>query len=403
MNALAKAICLDLTRSVRRLGAAPLTGIDRVELAYLDHLLHQDRHPAFGLVRTKPGYLLLDRTGLNRLREQILSRKALSKRDTLSWMTLPGSNERAQAETTARQFAAQRCTRFGLAKLLKKAFPCGVDYRNVGHSNLTHTTLAVFTKHPATTITVLLHDTIPLDFPQFQRPGAAQDFRVKLDAVLGFAHQIDVSSRAVQADLTRHAANSPPVRVAPLGVDLPAPKSRRMQLAVPYFVTLGTIEPRKNHRVLLDAWEVLRVEHSQDTLPKLVVIGRRGWNNDDVFRKLDQMSDPSQGIIELNATSDKERNAWIRGATALLNPSWAEGFGLPVFEAAGAGIPVVAAPLPVFEEWFGDGLIYAAPDKPYQWAQAVNDLLTKTAPTAPGKHSPGIPTWTDHFEIVFPS
>ncbi|MDT9702392.1 glycosyltransferase, partial [Streptomyces sp. P17] len=91
----------------------------------------------------------------------------------------------------------------------------------------------------------------------------------------------------------------------------------------PRFVTLGTIEPRKNHALLLDVWDSLPPPR-----PQLVVIGRRGWADQALFARIAATPD----VAEFNTLDDGQVAAVLTGAQALLMPSFAEGFGLPLTE-----------------------------------------------------------------------
>ena len=138
---------LDVTRLIRRAGRIP-TGIDRVERAYLNAIL-ADKTPAFGLARTRLGYLLLDEMGLGRMRD------ALDQADALSMV---------------RQVAVARTLPFGLARMLRRNLSQGLSYLNVGHSNLTERTLSTVKQSLNGQISVFVHDLIPLTHPELQRP-----------------------------------------------------------------------------------------------------------------------------------------------------------------------------------------------------------------------------------------
>ncbi|MEF9606119.1 glycosyltransferase, partial [Paracoccus sp. PXZ] len=141
---------------------------------------------------------------------------------------------------------------------------------------------------------------------------------------------------------------------APIGTRLAAPDPAGLpadlDLSHPFFVTLGTIEPRKNHALLLDTWQIL--ERRPDP-PRLFIIGRRGWENRAVFARLDRLP-PGGAVRELPDLDDGAVAALIGRSHGLLMPSRAEGFGLPLTEAAGRGIPVLASPLLAAREMLGD-------------------------------------------------
>jgi alpha-1,3-rhamnosyl/mannosyltransferase len=137
--------------------------------------------------------------------------------------------------------------------------------------------------------------------------------------------------------------------VVPHGVDVAfrraAPEERRAiraEFGAPrgYFLAVGTLEPRKNLSLLLDAWEQLRAERGAAT-PPLLLAGPEGWKNEALRRRIDALA--GSGVRHLGRL---ERPALVRayqGALALVYPSIYEGFGLPVAEALACGRPVVVA------------------------------------------------------------
>src|SRR5580698_988440 len=99
-------------------------------------------------------------------------------------------------------------------------------------------------------------------------------------------------------------------------------------ISEPYFVILGTIEPRKNHWLLLQVWRRL-VERLGDRTPRLVVIGQRGWECENAVDMLERCEELRGVVTELPACPDVELTSYLRHARALLFPSFAEGYGMP--------------------------------------------------------------------------
>lgn len=171
--------------------------------------------------------------------------------------------------------------------------------------------------------------------------------------------------------------------------------------AEPVFVVLGTIEGRKNHALLLSIWRRLIDGSLGQPVPKLVMVGRRGWQAEAVFAQLDSNGFGDR-VSELGPLDDDRLACLLAGTRALLFPSFAEGFGIPLVEALAAGVPVIASDLSVFRE-IGQGVpeLLSVSD-PMAWQDAIleyanpnssrraEQLLRIAAFTPYG--------WHDHFE-----
>ncbi|MCP5036590.1 MAG: glycosyltransferase family 4 protein [Rhodobacteraceae bacterium] len=401
----ADACVLDLTRLVSRVGQGPMTGIDRVEAAYLSRLL-DDATPLFALVRTSLGFALLDRKGARSLQARLKGKTDWGGPDMLSRVLRKANPMRRAAESDLRRICIARTGKSGLAGMLARHLPEGVVWINVGHSNLEAPVFDAVHAISGARAHIMVHDMIPLDFPEFQRPGTVELFERRMRNVSARADLIVYNSAQSQRDAERYFSEwgrVPKDLVAHLGVSLPKANVQdlppELDLTRPYFVTIGTVEPRKNHALLLDVWEKLAEEPG--ITPQLFIIGNRGWNNNAVFARLDARP---EGITELNGLCDGAMAALVKGARAALFPSLAEGFGLPPCEAVLLGTKVVVNDLSVTREILSNIPIYAnAPDM-YSWMQLIREIAGKTEAEqkAEGQMdtSHALPTWSEHFNLV---
>lgn len=392
---------LDLSRLVSRLGQGPLTGIDRVELAYLQRLASE---PAgfFGLVRTGLGYLLLDRAGAQRFADLFSSDDDLPKATAFSRIIARGSPDKARALSFVRGLAVGRAPRVFLPRLLRRFLPAGATYINVGHTNLTNRVFSAVRALNASKIVVMIHDTIPLDHPEYCRPDTIAPFARKLTAVAKHADLVLHLTMDARTKTETHFAmmgRVPPGLVNGLGVATPAPDARLLPAGFapqsPYFVTVGTIEPRKNHALLLDVWAQLATRVAP--VPHLYIIGKRGWNNDAVLAQLDALPTDSP-IKVLPNLPDAAVQSLVQGARALLFPSFAEGYGLPPIEAAILGTPVICADLAVIREVMSDFPVYLSPTDSYSWVETIILLNGDVRGNVSKRFEP--PTWENHFLTV---
>jgi len=394
---MAQARLLDLTRSMRRAGRVA-TGIDRVELAYLKRFL-QDDNPVFGLVRTPFGYLLLDRAGMSEFSDKLQDAIPWGQADF--WSSVwPGRDPVVrQAESDLRHRAVDRATRPRLRAMLARNLQKGYAYFNIGHSNLTERVLRSV-KQSGGQVHALVHDVIPLEYPGYQRPGTVVPFRIKMQLLRGYADRLIYNSQDTQKRCEEQMLAwgvIPPGVVAHLGVENVQPDPAAVPSTAlpdcPYFICVGTIEPRKNHAFLLDLWDRMGTE-----APPLLICGARGWNNEAVFKRLDQMR-PFGVVRELSGLPDAALSALVQGASGLLFPSHAEGFGLPPLEAAQLGTRVLCNDLPVLREILGDWAHFIPVSEPDLWVRNIKKW-EKIQPNAKIRDGIPGPTWNDHFKTV---
>lgn len=215
------------------------------------------------------------------------------------------------------------------------------------------------------TLIFCLYDLIPIDFPEYASTTHAKTLhksRVKSMAQTGSI--IWAISEATKdrflAFCSVEKVTPPQIEVIHIGVEediIEASQLSKQSIPIkyaskikrPYFVIVSTIEPRKNHLLLLTIWQQLVVELG-DQCPSLVIIGRRGWQIDHVINILEKSAMLQDNVIELNDVTDSEMIALIQNAQASLFPSFDEGWGMPVAEALTLHTPVICSDIPVLRE-----------------------------------------------------
>ncbi|WP_233176887.1 glycosyltransferase family 1 protein [Ralstonia sp. ASV6] len=125
--------------------------------------------------------------------------------------------------------------------------------------------------------------------------------------------------------------------------------------AAPTFLMVGTLEPRKGHELALDAVEGLWAEGAD---VNLVMVGREGWKIERLAQRLKEHPELGKKLFWLDGISDEYLREIYSSASVLLALSLAEGFGLPLVEAARFGVPLIVRDIPVFREICGAGATY---------------------------------------------
>jgi glycosyltransferase involved in cell wall biosynthesis len=278
---------------------------------------------------------------------------------------------------------------------------------SLGHTGLDRPGFAEWLRRTRQKPVFFLHDLIPITHPEYCRAGEqalhTQRLKVMLESGAGI-----VANSADTLDALANFADKvgrplPPAVVAHLAPARLLPGVGPAPLDMPYFVVLGTLEPRKNHLLLLNAWRELAARHGAQA-PHLVVIGQRGWECENVVDMLERC-EPLRGLVhERTGCSDAELGAYLQHARALLFPSFAEGYGMPLVEALLLGTPVIASGLPVFREIAGEVPDYLHPLDGVSWLDAVVDYAGPASERRAAQQGRiaafALPSWAAHFASV---
>ncbi len=285
----------------------------------------------------------------------------------------------------------------------------GRFYLNIGHTGLDDPGLSEWIAPAGVRPIYFVHDVIPITHPEYCRAGEEQRHGSRMRTVLQTATGVIGNSQATIDELEgfgrTEALAFPPAVAAWLGTT-PLPRTAATDTSDrPTFVILGTIEGRKNHLLLLQIWTRLARRFGRNS-PRLLVIGQRGWESEQALDLLERSAVLKDSVVEMAGCDDGTLAAHLAGARALLFPSLAEGFGMPVMEALQTGTPVIASDLPVFRE-IGQGIpeLLDPLDAP-AWERAILDYAAEGS--APRKAQLDrmkrfrAPTWEDHFAKVEP-
>jgi glycosyltransferase involved in cell wall biosynthesis len=212
-------------------------------------------------------------------------------------------------------------------------------------------------------LVVTIHDAVPWTHPETLTPRGVRWHRVMARRVAATADAVVVPTHAVRRALQEHL-ELPRVVVVGEGASsqlgsVPADAAeRRRRLQLPesgYLLSLATIEPRKGLDVLLAAL----ADPAAPDLP-LVVVGQAGWGGVDPARTARELGLADGRVRLLGRIPDDDLAVALHGATALVVPSRAEGYGLPVLEGMAAGVPVVTSDDPALVEVGGNATRTAA-------------------------------------------
>jgi glycosyltransferase involved in cell wall biosynthesis len=277
---------------------------------------------------------------------------------------------------------------------------------NTGHMGLENAHYAWALRRHGARPVIVIHDLIPITHPEYCRPGERERHLVRMRCAVHVATGIVANSqhtlRSLQSFCSEDGKTLPTSIVAPLAPGIARATLGPRPIERPYFVIVSTIEPRKNHWMLLQLWR--RIIEADGAAPLLVVIGQRGWECENVVDLLERSAHLKDFVIEKPYCSDAELATLLHYAQALLFPSFAEGYGMPVIEALAAKVPVIASDLSVFRETAGEIPDYAEPLDGKRWEMLITeyakpDSALRAAQVERLAHFQP-PTWAQHFQRV---
>lgn len=220
-------------------------------------------------------------------------------------------------------------------------------------------------------IVFLVHDLLPIKFPQYFPEGADEVHACYVEAVLRFSDLVLTNSQATAEDLLSFAKERGllreelKVKVLPLGADFskvphkePSPEEEAFLSKLhsqKFFLMVGTLEPRKGHALVLSALERLWEEGREVAL---VIVGKEGWMVEDLMKRIKGHPELGKRLFYLGQVSDALLEILYRKALAVICASQAEGFGLPLVEALYSGAKVIARDIPVFRELETEGVYF---------------------------------------------
>jgi glycosyltransferase involved in cell wall biosynthesis len=235
---------------------------------------------------------------------------------------------------------------------------------------------------------VTVHDMVYKTFPETVRGRTRYMLETGLARSLKRADLVVTDSEFSRQEIIkyfRQAAHK--IRVVPCGVDRSrfhpvenaariAETKQQLGISGEYFLYLGTLEPRKNLRRLVNAYAHFRKGKSE--YPKLVLAGGKGWMNEDLMHDLKALQ-LENDVQLVSYVPDAHVCPLMAGALAFVFPSVYEGFGMPPLEAMACGVPVLTTHAASLPEVVGDSALIVDPYQPMEMADGLERLYRDAA------------------------
>lgn len=238
----------------------------------------------------------------------------------------------------------------------------------------------------------VVYDLLPLLHSRHFELGVTEAFDSWVDAITAVSDGLICISRTVSEELHEWLHLSQVKRDRPLGIgwfhlgadveaSIPtkgmpedAPDILANLAKRPTILMVGTLEPRKGQALALAAFERLWEKGIQ---ANLAIVGKQGWLVEELAIQLKNHPEHNRRLFWLHNVSDEYLQAIYANSSALLAASEAEGFGLPLIEAAQFGIPIIARDIPVFREVGGEHAFYFSGNSPAELSTRLTAWLKK--------------------------
>lgn len=360
---------LDVSRLLSRAGRNVPTGIDRVELAYAEYLLTYHKRQTYFVALSSAG------------RMGVLP----------SHVILAFINSLIAGWNLGQQEGVVKAGR--ISKILKihallshslPRFDGAVFYLLVSHHHLMRESLiAKFIRNNNCYFIPMVHDLIPMEYPEYARPRERVRHETRMNTVVKLAHAVIVPTDSVGISLKalfmKANQHNTPIWTIPHGVHKQiicrsCQKDNIIKIEKPYFICLSTIEPRKNHLLLLHLWRRMVQTRGKEVVPRLILIGKRGWENENILDLLERSPSLDGVVLEESCLSDEIVASLLKFSNGLLFPSFTEGYGLPLIEAMSLSVPSICSDIPVLREVGKDIPTYLSPLDATEWEKVIDDF-----------------------------
>lgn len=391
-------ITLDLSRLATRFSRSTPNGIDTVDLAFARHFLAPERNSNAIILNAFGPRLVSQATG-----EAVLSgvdahwRGRVGQPDCVlqliaAWLAQPNATTRRRIKAPHRRLTDLAASLRPLlsARTASELFygrsPAASVPRNSIYLNVSQFPLWIpqyfswLRRRPDVIPIFLIHDLLPITHPEFFPRAEFRRFQARLTVLAQLSRHVIVTSEATAVALRDYPTikNVPDLKiyVAPLPVsDAFSAQETTFGPGLPdYFVVCGTIEPRKNHLLLLNIWREI-VRNGGRQVPKLIVVGARGWGNGNVIDIMERSQDLEGHVLEVSGLTTGGLAPLLKGARALLMPSFAEGYGLPVVEALRLNVPVICSDIEPFKNYDCNGVTRLSPIDGLAWSRCIQSLV----------------------------
>lgn len=262
-------------------------------------------------------------------------------------------------------------------------------------------------------IQTVIYDIIPLRHPEIVEIVGCRNFSRSFHFLMNKVNKILTISKSVATDVKsyllsqKYSLDGIEIKHFYLGADFKKKSGSEIHPSIELknmfkddgssvWLMVGTIEPRKNHITVIEAFDKL---WKQGIKLKLVIVGRIGWKCEETLDRIQNNPMFGKSLIYLKDCADEDLQYCYQNASGLIFASISEGFGLPLVEAIYFNVPVVCSDIPVFREVGGDYPCYFNPLSANDLAEKIQKFPLKVS--VENKNNLQILTWQESTSQLF--
>lgn len=230
--------------------------------------------------------------------------------------------------------------------------------------------------------TITIHDLGWKYYPQVYSNTSLLLHHHSIKKIIKTNTKIIVYSKSTLKDLNKfYKVNKDNIRFVTMGYDKPVSnpvsnkENNKFNKYVPYILSVGRLESRKNTINIIKAYKLLRKERK--IKHKLLLAGKPGYGYEEIRNEIENSEELRNDIIKLGYVADENLPDLYKNASLLVYPSLYEGFGYPILEAFTFGIPVITSDKSSMKEIAEDAAILVNPDKFFEITAAMSQIINK--------------------------
>lgn len=253
-----------------------------------------------------------------------------------------------------------------------------------------------------------IHDLLQLDIPEYFSKSWKLLFKQFIDTTIHLNASLVFNSQCTEESFLKYIncinqEYSGRTIVSYIGIEKSFQDVQKYPAATineNYFVIISTIEPRKNHLLLLNIWRKFHDCGMKD-IPKLFIIGNRGWENENIIDMLERCPGLVGNVYEFNHLNDALLVPVLSNARAMLFPSHSEGWGMPVVEALAMKVPVICSDISALREAGQNIPEYIDPLDGKKWMETIIEYSNNNSEMRNAQiermYQFKTPSWKQHF------